>query len=54
MKLNLGACILFAPDLQMTANALAPFSDPLESPVALAPATGEDVRIHAYSIVSHA
>jgi hypothetical protein len=52
-KLNLRACVLLTPDIELTAEAFATLAHPRKSPMACAPATNEDLWIHANTVIAH-
>jgi hypothetical protein len=53
-KLDLRTGIALAPNMEMTAKALAPFSHSGQSPVAGSLTPCEDLCIYTYSIIAHA
>src|ERR1700729_3416127 len=52
-KFNLGARIFFTPQIELTAQPLAPFAHSGQPPVARPLTLREDLRIHTYSIIAH-
>jgi hypothetical protein len=52
-KFNLRACVLLAPDIEVTAQALAALTHPRKSPMACALTRNEDLWIHANAVIAH-
>jgi hypothetical protein len=52
-KFNLRACVLLAPDIELTAEAFATLAHPRKSPMACAPAVNEDLWIDTNAVIAH-